>query len=227
MNRERWSDEKRLRFKRPFQPETVAPNPQEGELWKAVTDPRVVPGYEISNFGSLRGPEGWLPRLNHGHQGSLVHYHPEATGAHYLATGLHHADLSAARCVLTEWVRKPVSHRLAGVRPSRYGPVVAPNLFGEPTRVVIHADGSQTGIEYATYVDGNRANLRVENLRWSESVPSCKGEAHGHSKLTADQVRAIRSAPRTYGYQGRLAEAYGVSFQLIHLIIKGKVWTHV
>jgi hypothetical protein len=57
-----------------------------------------------------------------------------------------------------------------------------------------------------------------------------KGEAHGCSKLTEADVRTIRA---TYvrgrsAYGGRaLAHRFGVSLDLIALIIRRKRWAHV
>lgn len=50
-----------------------------------------------------------------------------------------------------------------------------------------------------------------------------KGERHGMSKLTADQVLEIRSAPSAAG----LAKKYGVSRSLIFQVRANKIWTHV
>jgi hypothetical protein len=51
------------------------------------------------------------------------------------------------------------------------------------------------------------------------------GERSGGSKLTADQVRAIR-VRRSESYKV-LAKEYGVSVQMIYAIWKGRNWKHV
>jgi hypothetical protein len=57
-----------------------------------------------------------------------------------------------------------------------------------------------------------------------ELVRGAKGEAHPKSKLTADDVRAIRASDE----KGiRLAEKYGVTAALISAIRTGKQWRHV
>lgn len=55
-----------------------------------------------------------------------------------------------------------------------------------------------------------------------------KGEAHGRSKLTEQQVREIRSLyiPHQRGYK-ILARQFGVSPSCIALIIKRRKWAHV
>ena len=51
-----------------------------------------------------------------------------------------------------------------------------------------------------------------------------KGEQHGHSKITEDDVRAIRSSPLP---QRVIAEQYGLCQQSISLIVQRKNWSHV
>lgn len=51
-----------------------------------------------------------------------------------------------------------------------------------------------------------------------------KGVEHPNSKLTEEQVRVIFYSNET---QRSLAAKYGVSFQLISLIKRGKIWQHM
>jgi hypothetical protein len=50
------------------------------------------------------------------------------------------------------------------------------------------------------------------------------GESHPGSKLTEDQVRAIRADPRKYR---EIAPDYGVTFGLVGHIKNRRAWTHV
>lgn len=50
------------------------------------------------------------------------------------------------------------------------------------------------------------------------------GEAHGHAKLTEEQVLAIRASDE---YQAPLAVRYGVSTALIGRIKRNEIWTHL
>lgn len=50
------------------------------------------------------------------------------------------------------------------------------------------------------------------------------GELHPHAKLTADQVEAIRAAPRHYGYRILLSKRFQVSPQTISNIVVGIRW---
>lgn len=70
--------------------------------------------------------------------------------------------------------------------------------------------------------DGDRSNSHLNNLRWSTCADnqadrithgtSNRGERHGQSKLTSEQVLAIRADTRT---QSQIAENYGVLPQTI------------
>lgn len=67
--------------------------------------------------------------------------------------------------------------------------------------------------------------------RWQESHAgkAPKGEAHHLTKITEDDVRAIRVAyiPRKNGGLDALAAKYGVDRTTIHNIVVGKTWGHV
>jgi hypothetical protein len=55
-----------------------------------------------------------------------------------------------------------------------------------------------------------------------------RGESHVNHKLTADQVREIRSRYAAGGVsQASLAASFGVSDQLISLIVRRKKWAHL
>lgn len=84
--------------------------------------------------------------------------------------------------------------------------------------------------------DGRRANNVAANLRWAtrsdnhadkaaHGTEQC-GEANGHSKLTASQVREILSHPMTCN-RSELARRYGVSQVTITRILRRELWKHV
>ena len=90
--------------------------------------------------------------------------------------------------------------------------------------------------------DGDKANASVENLEYltrSENakhayrtgltrVPGLKGEEQPNAKLTDVTVKAIRvrHASGHHTFRG-LASEYGVSPDLISLVVKRKAWRHV
>ena len=126
---------------------------------------------------------------------------------------------------------KKLVHRL--VCEAFHGP--APTKYHE----VAHGDGVPT-------------NINENNLRWatrSENMADCiihgtqingdrhftatnpekiaRGERHGMSKLTEQDVLSIRSHEKMKGSGRALAKYYGVSPSMICNIRKGKNWTHV
>lgn len=82
------------------------------------------------------------------------------------------------------------------------------------------------------HYDGNPANNHYSNLRWATPKENCAdkkrhgtqvaGEAHGASKLTWQDVRAIRQS--TGVSQRKLARTYGVSQQNIWQILHHTRW---
>lgn len=82
--------------------------------------------------------------------------------------------------------------------------------------------------------DGNHLNNVLGNLHWGthadnmrdkqEHGTQSKGETHTQSKLTEDDVRAIRASNGTIR---ALADRYGVTSTTVHFIRHRKTWKHV
>jgi hypothetical protein len=66
----------------------------------------------------------------------------------------------------------------------------------------------------------------IGERHWSKSMPErrARGEGHGRTILTADDVRAIRADDR---FQRAIAKDFGVSQRTVWNIKAGKVWGHV
>lgn len=104
----------------------------------------------------------------------------------------------------------------------------------------------------AAHGDGDPSNNGADNLRWAtraENMADClihgtratgarhgrttkpertpRGSAHGSSKITEQDVLAIRAAPKDIGSGRRLATQFGVSPTAICLIRSRKNWRHV
>jgi len=92
------------------------------------------------------------------------------------------------------------------------------------------------------HIDGNKDNNHYLNLEWNtrkENVQHAfdtglqkglKGEQHGYSKLTEDNVKWIREnyIPHNREFSSRaLGRKFGVSQGQIHHIIKNEYWNHI
>jgi hypothetical protein len=53
---------------------------------------------------------------------------------------------------------------------------------------------------------------------------SCRGEKNGMAKITAADARAIYEAKGTYA---EIGARFGLTFQGVHMIKRGKNWRHV
>lgn len=90
------------------------------------------------------------------------------------------------------------------------------------------------GDYHAAHADGDRANNRLENLRWASRAENeadkelhgtrMRGEDHASSKLTEEQVKAIRQDTRP---QSAIAREVGVSQSLVCMIRRRRVWAHI
>ena len=118
--------------------------------------------------------------------------------------------------------------------------IVALSLNGQPLTKPVHRLVLTTfkgpGLEGhdCCHNDGNKQNNLLLNLRWDtrsgnmgdkklHGTHQC-GEKNGNSKLTEDEVRAIRADSRS---NAAVAETYSVSAMVISKIRRRKAWTHV
>lgn len=89
------------------------------------------------------------------------------------------------------------------------------------------------------HIDGDKTNPHFKNLEWITSsgnkyhayaagLSDAKGEANGQSKLTEEQVLAIRAASTGQrGEQARMALEYGVTSSAVYEVIHRRTWVHI
>lgn len=93
---------------------------------------------------------------------------------------------------------------------------------------------------HGAHLDGSKANNALTNLRWCTASENeghkrlhgrtVEGEKNGCARLTASTVAQIRSQylPRSQNFGlAPLGRRYGISFQHVSDIIRGKRWKHV
>jgi hypothetical protein len=93
------------------------------------------------------------------------------------------------------------------------------------------------GMEARHFPDNDPANNRLGNLQWSTHAENIadkvthgttlRGERNPKCKLTAEQVRAIRTDYAAGVRQVDLAARHHVTRQLVHRIIKRRCWAHL
>lgn len=84
--------------------------------------------------------------------------------------------------------------------------------------------------------NGDRADSRLENLRWDTPVANQfdklthgtdnRGEKNGMSRLTADTVFEIRAAVASGETHAEVASRYGIARQTVGDIMNGRRWGH-
>lgn len=93
------------------------------------------------------------------------------------------------------------------------------------------------GMQACHFPDRDRANNRVGNLRWDTPKNNIAdmalhgtvlvGERNHKAKLTADQVREMRSMRESGLSHRQLSEIFGVSKHQVQLIVNGRNWSHL
>lgn len=157
------------------------------------------PEYEVSDSGSVR-------RVSAARGTTRRVLRGWTTGRGYIAVGLTVGDRIA----------KPFVHRL--VCEAFHGPRPSPD-------------------HYVAHWDGDKRNNAAVNLRWAtvpENVADSHrlnafrlGESNRASRLSADDVRAIRGRLHKGEGQRVIAMSYGVTQTAISKIALGKCWAHV
>ena len=111
---------------------------------------------------------------------------------------------------------------------------------GRGVRVLVHRLVLQAfvgpcpdGMMACHFPDANPANNRLDNLRWDTAEGNwqdriahgnhCRGQKNARAKLTESDVRFIRANADTFT-RSELAARFGVTRQLITIVLKRKAW---
>lgn len=178
----------------------------EVEFWVKV--PGYEEHYEISNMGRLRSFDRWIANK----KGAPVFYESRIMktpkGGSYCQGVL----------------RKP------GVKPWSF------RVHRLVAEIFVHRP---SGKDYVDHISGDTADNRASNLRWCTCKENTyygmyetrtikvKGTDHPMSKLTEDDVRAIRLELAEGATQKSLSLKYGVKQSNISSIYRGKIWGHI
>jgi len=100
-----------------------------------------------------------------------------------------------------------------------------------------HGDPPEPGMDAAHGPCGNRACINPRHLSWKTRVDNMadkerdgtnlRGSKHPNSKLTEDEVRAMRRLASEGSSQRELGDRYGVTHAYVGRIIRREAWAHV
>lgn len=181
------------------------------EIWKSIIGYEGY--YEVSNYGRVRSLDRKVIGRNGKEmviQGKILKNRVNAKRGGYYTVAL---------CLNAKYKYFYI-HRLVLVA-----------FVGEPP------DASYQG----AHNDGNCKNNNVNNLRWATTLENIndkkkhgtqlKGESHGASKLTDNQVIEIRAKYKRFNYNrsnsSELALEYNISKGNVWSIVNGKTFKHL
>jgi hypothetical protein len=174
----------------------------DGQSTVTYRDVPGFPGYRVGDDGSV-----WS-RWGKGRCGLLEHWHRLRVGVD--AKGYTHVVLCASGKRWTRKVHRLVLDLFVGERP----------------------DGQET-----RHLNGNRQDNRLSNIvygtpeeNWSDRFrheTDTSGERSAIAKVTADAVRAIRTAFDKGATYTELGREHGITSQAVRYIVLRKNWRHV
>lgn len=166
------------------------------EEWKTIKD---YPDYEVSNMGRVKSHKFKKERILKQTRNSAGYYHVCLYGDH--------------------------KSRYINVHVLVVDTFIRPRKDGE---VVMHRDHNKQNnrlenLQIGTPKENRAASVEVGHYSNHEKA---RGEQHGKSKLTDEQVREILALKGTATYQ-EIADMYGVALSTVSNILSRKIWKHV
>lgn len=128
-----------------------------------------------------------------------------------------------------EWQGKPMKHGYGsmhwGQKSHRTHRLVWMLTYGEmPKMDILHSCDNRICCNPDHLREGtHRDNTNDMLMRERQS----RGEHRPNAKLTDADIRAIRAAPKVWGFQTKLSKKYGVPTSSISRILRGTIWKHV
>lgn len=92
-----------------------------------------------------------------------------------------------------------------------------------PTRILMHSCDTRLCVNPAHLSEGSNTE-NVADAVWKNR--QAKGIGNGMAKLNEQQVIEIRDLYPSLSF-AKIAKRYNVCYQLIHLIVRRKIWRHV
>lgn len=183
----------------------------ENEIWKPVPN---FPLYEVSNLGRVKSLERKYERGEWRHQVTQ--------------------SVTWQERYISGWVKRSRGRPMSVMIALRKDGITYNDRVH---RLVLKAfvGPCPDGME-GCHNDGNPLNNALSNLRWDTHKSNVKdmekhqtksnppvhfGEAHHNCKLTAEDVKAIRSTPITRGVKAELSRKYDVSITTIKRVLDG------
>jgi len=191
------------------------------EKWKAI------PGYEgyydVSDLGRIRS----CTRLVRHPYGGVAVKKGRILTKGRIWSGYETINLSREGVARRKSVHRIVCETFLGPPPSPRHQVCHINGKRDDNRAVnlrwgTAKENQEDKIRHGTLPTGYR------NGKYTKPESTPRGEQHGNSKLSENQVRAIRKLHATYNISERLlAVVTGVSKSQVQNILRGRQWRHV
>jgi predicted XRE-type DNA-binding protein len=162
--------------------------------------------YEVSDHGRVRSVARTVLFTNGGKR-----FYPSQVLKHGFSKGYPRVNLYKEKIPHPREIHKLILAAFIGPCPE-----------GQEVR---HYDGDKTNCTLGNLLYGTRSENYFDKYRHGRDV---RGERHGMSKLTEDDVLSIRKMYGTMAYsQAQVAEFFGIDASQVSCIVNRKAWGHI